>query len=110
MRGRAAIHYFRVLLGTDLPRTQTTVAERAKLVAYLPGNKRIVEIGVAEGFTTYVLAEASDTNAVIYGVDPFFRGRLGLCWGFGIAKKYNRQFLRSGKLKLVRRLSTQVAD
>ncbi len=108
--GRTALHYLHVLSGRELPQTQTTDAERAALVSYLPGRKRIVEVGVFEGFTTRLLAESSDCDAVVYGVDPFFRGRLGISWGLKIATTYNRQFLRSGKLKLVRAMSTQVAD
>jgi predicted O-methyltransferase YrrM len=110
MAGRTALHYLHVLSGRELPQTQTTSAERALLVSHLPGCKRIIEIGVFEGFTTRLLAESSDPDAVVYGVDPFFRGRVGVSWGLKIAKTYNHQFLRSGKLKLIRTFSTQVAN
>lgn len=110
MIGRTFFHYVGVVTGLQQPATQTTPAEREVLCAHLPDRKRIVEIGVFEGFTTQVLAERSDPDAVIYGVDPFFSGRLGISWGEKIAVSYNSQHLASGKLKFVRRLSTEVAD
>jgi len=80
------------------------------LCSFLPGRKQIVEIGVFEGFTTRLLAEQSDKDAVVYGVDPFFAGRLGISWGERIAMSYNRRHLASGKLRLVRKLSTDVGE
>lgn len=110
MIGKSFAHYVAVAIGSELPQTQTTEVERELLTKHLPGRKRIVEIGVYEGFTTRILAEASDPDATIYGVDPFFTGRLGICWGLLIAESYNRKHLASGKLKLVRTLSTEVRD
>lgn len=110
MIGKSVIHYGRVLAGLDEPQTQTTESEREVLVSFLPGAKRIVEIGVFEGFTTRLLAERADPGAVIYGVDPFFSGRLGISWGERIARSYNREHLTSGKVRFVAKLSTEVAD
>ena len=87
--GHSVIHYARVLAGLDQPQTQTTAAEREVLASFLPGAKRVVEIGVFEGFTTRMLAERADRDAVIYGIDPFFSGRLGISWGERIARSYN---------------------
>ncbi len=108
MIGKSALHYARVILGIDEPQTQTTSAERELLASFLPGAKRIVEIGVFEGLTTRMLAERSDSDAVIYGIDPFFTGRLGISWGERIARSYNSRHLASGKLRLVPKLSTNV--
>lgn len=110
MRGKTFLHYLRVLCAMDMPQTQTSDTERDLLKKYLPGMKRIVEIGVFEGFTTRMLAESSDPDATIYGVDPFFRGRLSVSWGLQIAKSHLRPHLASGKVKLVRTYSTQVAN
>jgi predicted O-methyltransferase YrrM len=55
--GNSALHYARIVAGLDEPQTQTTKAERETLASFLPGTKRIVEIGVFEGFTTRMLAE-----------------------------------------------------
>lgn len=108
MIGRSAMHYARVVLGLDQPQTQTTPAERDVLASFLPGAKRIVEIGVFEGFTTRMLAERADSDAVIYGIDPFFSGRLGISWGEWIARRYNGKHLRNGKIHFVAKLSTDV--
>lgn len=108
MIGRSVVHYARVVIGLDQPNTQTTLAERDVLVSFLPGAKRIVEIGVFEGFTTHVLAESADSDAIIYGIDPFFSGRLGISWGERIARRYNGKALASGRIRFVNKLSTEV--
>ena len=72
MIGKTLRHYLGVLRGAELPQTQTSCAERDLLGEYLSGKKSIVEIGVFEGLTSRVLAAASDSDAIIYGVDPFF--------------------------------------
>ena len=108
MIGHSAMHYVRVVAGLDEPQTQTTLAERELLASFLPGAKRIVEIGVFEGLTTRMLAERADADAVIYGIDPFFSGRLGISWGERIARNYNARHIASGKLRLVAKFSTEV--
>jgi predicted O-methyltransferase YrrM len=108
--GKVFAHYLRVLFGSELPHTQTTQAERDLLTAHLPGRKRIVEIGVFEGFTTRLLAQHSDPDATVYAVDRFFTGRIGISWGLRIASAYNRKHLATGRLKLVRALSTHVGN
>ncbi|WP_340644583.1 hypothetical protein [Phenylobacterium sp.] len=86
MIGRSAVHYVRFVVGLDQPQMQTTPAEPDVLSSFLPGAKRIVEVGVFEGFTTRVLAEGADRDAVvIYGIDPCFSGRLGISLGEAIA-------------------------
>lgn len=106
--GSTFFHYLSILCGTELPETQTSLAEREVLRRFLPGKKRIVEIGVFEDFTTRFLADGADSGARIYGVDPLFSGRFGVSWGYKIATMYNRQHLLSGRLALVRTLSTDV--
>lgn len=107
MIGRSALHYTKVMLGIDEPQTQTTAAERELLASFLPGAKRIVEIGVFEGRTTRMLAEQADADAVIYGIDPFFAGRFGISWGERIARSYNSKYL-ANKVRFVSKLSTEV--
>lgn len=97
-----------MLAGVDLPQTQTTPAERELLASFLPGAKRVVEIGVFEGFTTRMLAERADADAVIYGIDPFFAGRLGISWGEWIARSYNSRHLANGKICFIAKFSTEV--
>lgn len=110
MIGRAFLHYVAFLSGVAEPQSQTTASERDLLSEFLKGRKRIVEVGVFEGFTTRVLVQRSDPGAIVYGVDLFPAGRFGVCWGELIARGHNKQHLVSGKLKLVRSLSTRVGD
>lgn len=110
MAGKTILHLLRVLLGLDCPQTQTTEEERKLLSRYVRGMKTIVEVGVFEGFTTRALAESSDPSAVVYGIDPFFSGRLGIAWGQMIAKHYNSKHMASGKVRLLKTLSTEVGD
>jgi len=106
--GNSALHYVRVLAGFDLPQTQTTPAERELLASFLPGAKRIVEIGVFEGFTTRMLAERADADAVVYGIDPFLTGRFGISWGERIARTFNGRYLANGKIRFIAKFSTEV--
>lgn len=110
MIGRTFLHYIAVVSGLELPQTQTSNAERALLHKCVRGRKTIVEIGVFEGFTTRLLVEGSDDDATVFGVDPFFVGRLGVSWGLKIASAHNRAHLKSGRLKLIRTLSTEVGN
>jgi predicted O-methyltransferase YrrM len=110
MIGRSIIHYILFLAGFDEPKTQTTEAERELLCSFLLGKKHVVEIGVFEGYTTRILAEQSDVDAMIYGIDPFFPGNLGVCWSEQIARKYNDQYLMNGKLNFIPKLSTEVGS
>lgn len=109
MTGGTLLHYLLVLTGLEQPQTQTSEAERGMLCNFLTGRRNIVEIGVFEGFTTRLLAENADPGATIYGVDPFFRGRLGISWGEKITTTYNRRHIASGRIRLIRTLSTEVA-
>lgn len=110
MFGNSLLHAAKVLIGRDQPNTQTTSKERALLVRHLPGAKIIVEIGVYEGATTALLAEKCDTDALIYGIDPMFPGRLGICWGEVIASYVTRKARSSGRVTFVKRLSHEAAD
>jgi len=110
MIGRTALHYLAVIFGVSAPQTQTTQAEREMLCKFIPGRKHIVEVGVFEGFTTRLLATAADADAVVYGVDPFFSGRLGISWGELIAIAYNRRNIKNGKTRIIRKFSTEVTN
>jgi predicted O-methyltransferase YrrM len=106
--GQTALHYLNVFRGAATPVTQTTQVEREMLCKFLPNRKCIVEVGVFEGFTTHLLAAASDWDAVVYGIDPFFGGRLGIAWGKLIAENYNRDYLNKGKVRFVCRKSPEI--
>jgi predicted O-methyltransferase YrrM len=58
--------------------SQLSVAERNALARHATGRKRLVEIGVYFGASTKLLRSVMAPGGEIVGVDPFFRGRLGL--------------------------------
>ncbi|WP_109761091.1 class I SAM-dependent methyltransferase [Silicimonas algicola] len=76
----------RFCIGIDRAETQTTQAERDCLALHARGKLRAMEIGVFEAVTTIVIANNLPRNAEFFGVDPFFKGRFGVCWGKYIAK------------------------
>jgi predicted O-methyltransferase YrrM len=82
----ASIHALKFFLGVDKPQTQVTNAELKYLVTYAARADVVVEIGCYEGRTTMDLAKAARGH--VYSVDPFFGGRLGICYGELIAKTY----------------------
>jgi predicted O-methyltransferase YrrM len=84
---RTVIHALGCLIGLEKPDTQTTEAERDCLATYAAGRHRLVEIGVYEGVSTNVLASAMSPTGVLYAVDPFIPGRLGICWSELVARK-----------------------
>ena len=58
--------------------SQLTVAEKTLLAKYAAGRRRLVEIGVYFGASTRLLRSVMAPDGEIVGVDPFFRGRLGV--------------------------------
>lgn len=71
-------HFLLWAIGMAKPQTQTTEAERSCLARHAHGRHRIVEIGVWHGVTTTVLARAMAREGVLFAVDPFPKGRLGV--------------------------------
>ena len=84
--GEALAHTVRYLLGWDAAATQTTAAEREAIAKYARGGRAAVEIGVYEGVSTVAIGRNLAPGAILYAVDPFLPGRLGICWNRIIAK------------------------
>ena len=78
---KAFVHLVLVAPHHDQPATQTTQGRQDVLVRHASGTRRAVEIGVYEGANTRRIAEALAPDGVLYAIDPFFRGRLPICWG-----------------------------
>jgi predicted O-methyltransferase YrrM len=85
----ALSHAIKFVLGLESPETQVTQREAEVLLKHLPDHGVIVELGCFEGRTTALLA--TNTQGIIYSIDPFFRGRLGVSYGEWIAKLHNRR-------------------
>jgi predicted O-methyltransferase YrrM len=110
MTGKALIHAVRYFLGLDDAATQTSAAERAAIARFAAGRRTALEIGVFEGVTTALIAKQLTPDGTLFGVDPFFPGRLGICWSKLIAQ---REVGRAGvapKVRFVRALSHEAAS
>jgi predicted O-methyltransferase YrrM len=71
-------HFLKWRFGLAGPEVWTTAAERACLARHAAGRRRLVEVGVWHGGTTRCLRAAMAADAVLFAVDPFPAGRLGV--------------------------------
>jgi predicted O-methyltransferase YrrM len=85
----ALIHYVRFLAGLDAPATQVTERELSLLLPHAERAAVVVEVGTFEGRTAAALAERS--SGKVFSIDPFPRGRLGVCYGERIARRHARR-------------------
>lgn len=88
-------------MGTAYPQTQVTPREQELLRQYSQGKSRLVEIGVFEGSTTRLLAEAMASDAELFAVDPFPTGKAGICWGKWIARLEAAKVPASKRIRFV---------
>lgn len=88
MKGKSFIHYLGVLFGVSQPETQTLPGEREALAKYVSGATTVVEIGVYEGVNTAILSKAMGKNGKTFGIDPFFKGSMGICYHKLIAETH----------------------
>jgi predicted O-methyltransferase YrrM len=106
----SAIHALAFVAGKVAPETQTTPREQAALRAYADGRGRAIEIGVFEGFNTRLIAEALRPGGVLYAIDPFYRGRLPICWGELIARRHVGRSGVENRVRFVKALSWEAKD
>ncbi|PWT72763.1 MAG: hypothetical protein C5B59_15090, partial [Bacteroidetes bacterium] len=105
MIGKSFMHLMKVVTGLDEPRTQTTKNERNALASYSSQAQLAVEIGVFEGYNTALIARSIPKDAVLFGIDPFFKGKLGICYEKFITKSHLAKFRVGKKVKLIEKLS-----
>ena len=110
MIGESLRHAASVVLGRGVPATQTTCAEQDTLRRHARGCRRAVEIGVFEGFNTRLVAEEMADDGVLYGIDPFFRGRFGVSWGKVIARRHIHRSDAAARVRFVEMLSWEAAS
>jgi predicted O-methyltransferase YrrM len=89
-------HFLLWSIGLVGPATQTTAAERACLAGYARGKRRLAEIGVWHGVTTCILRGAMAPDGVLYAVDPYPVGRLGVSLQQPIAHREVGRIRRGG--------------
>jgi predicted O-methyltransferase YrrM len=109
MIGNAVSHYLKVLMGREEPLTQTSVDERQSLAKYATGAGLAVEIGVFEGVNTALIAGVLEKEGVLYGIDPFFKGRLGICYSKLVTKLQLKKTGTAAKVRLIEKLSFDAA-
>jgi predicted O-methyltransferase YrrM len=102
--------YIKYLFRVDDLQTQTTRAEQAGLIKYASGKKTAVEIGVYEGVNTVTLAGVLCNDGILYGIDPFFPGRLGISYQKQITVLNIRRNNLQHKIKLIEKTSDAAAD
>src|SRR4051794_27163850 len=107
--GQAVVHTARYLLGLDRAATQTSSAERETIARFARGRRQALEIGVFEGATTALIAKEIAGDGTLFAVDPFFAGRLGICWGKIIAEREVNRVGVGRKVVFVRSLSHDAA-
>lgn len=86
---RPVFHLIKFLVGLEGPKTQVTESELKCLVHYSRNSNVVVELGCFEGRTTAELAK--NCNGSVYTIDPFSKGRLGICYGQVIAKRHMKR-------------------
>ena len=105
MYGNASIHYLKYCLGLEGPHSQTTPAEKQMLRQYAKDAQSAVEIGVFEGVNTANIVEVMRPNGVLYGIDPFFKGRLGVSYSKLITIAHLKKTKSISKVRLIEKLS-----
>jgi predicted O-methyltransferase YrrM len=109
IRGAAPIHALLYFLGLDDALTQTTENERNCLARFAKNRKLALEIGVWEGISTRVLRRHMDRDGILYAVDPFYVGKLGVCWSRPIAVREAKRDPQGARVIFVRALSHDAA-
>lgn len=103
---RSLLHFAKFVLGVDAAASQVTEKELELLLRYSHDAAVICELGCYEAHTSVALA--LNTTGRVYSVDPFFPGRLGICYTELVARMRRR---RTGAKNLVflRGLSVEIA-
>jgi predicted O-methyltransferase YrrM len=102
---RSLVHMLKFVIGIGVADSQVTDPELEMLLRYSRDAGTICEIGCYEGRTSVALARSTGGN--VYSIDPFFRGRLGICYTEWIAK-LNRRRNGAQNLVYIRGLSQDV--
>lgn len=105
MKGGALVHFLKYSLGLESAHTQTTEKERNLISEHATGKTCAVEIGVYEGVNTITIAKVIAAGAKLYGIDPFFKGGLGICYHQLIAQRGLSRHGLQKKVELIPKLS-----
>lgn len=105
MIGNAIAHFVKCIIGLDKPHSQTTLAEQNTIAKYSGDVLLAVEIGVYEGVNTAVIGNSINSAGTLYAIDPFFKGKLGICYHERIARRHVKASRVSSSVKYIAKLS-----
>jgi predicted O-methyltransferase YrrM len=103
--GKELKHFIKYMIGLEIPKTQTTLAEQQAISKYAQDKHLAVEIGVFEGFNTLNIARSLADSGQLYAVDPFINGRMGICYGELISHNYIRRAELNNKVNFIKKYS-----
>jgi len=103
-------HTLKFIFGREVPETQTSAKEQEAIFNYAREAGAACEIGVFEGFNTALIAQSIGAESTLWGVDPFFKGRLGISYGKVITTMHLRRKSVMSKVRLVSMLSFDAYD
>jgi predicted O-methyltransferase YrrM len=112
MSGKTLIHALKCLMGAEDADTQTSEEEQMKLSELAKDKMKVLEIGVFEGHSTRLLAESMSPDGELYGIDPFFKGNLGISYGLWVTRKQVQLAKKTNpriNIKLIRDFSYNAA-
>ena len=101
-------HFLKWQVGLARAETQTTDAERDCLAKHAAGKKCLVEIGVWHGVTTCRVRAAMAADGVLYAIDPYPTGRLGVSFQKRIAHS-GVERIPNGRVEWVRKTGVDAA-
>ena len=104
---RPALHFALYRLGLLPPETQTSSAERACIVRHASGKTTAAEIGVWHGVTTCRIAESLKSSGVVYAIDNYLPGRLGVSFPYQVASWNTRRW--RDRINFIRATGTEAA-
>ena len=78
--GKAPLHFIKYMLGLNKPVTQTSINEQNTIIKYCKNASIALEIGTYEGVNTVLIAKNTPTYAKVFTIDPFFKGKLNICY------------------------------
>jgi predicted O-methyltransferase YrrM len=110
MIGADLLHSIKFRLGVEAANTQTTSEERETVKKYAKGRKMGVEIGVYEAVNTVIIAQQMAADAKLIGIDPFFKGKLGVCYSKIVSISNLKRNKVAHKVTLVEKLSADAAS
>lgn len=110
MAGKNFLHLLKYLFYMDKPNTQTSEKERDLISKYAKDKESVIEIGVYEGVNTVTIAKAIKNEGKLYGIDPFFKGKVGVSYSKLIAMVQLARKQVSEKVVLIEKLSFDAAD